>query len=108
MFRKFSIFILFTILLLHLAADLSEGLILYYPFDGNANDESGNGENGTIYGPSLTYDRFGNENSAYEFNGTSDYIAITKHYQDGDSIEKCTFVGWYKTSFSGGTYSSNW
>lgn len=47
-----------------------DGLVAYYPFNGNANDESGNGNNGTVNGSTLlTTDRFGNENSAYMFNG---------------------------------------
>lgn len=29
-------------------AGLSDGLVAYYPFNGNANDESGNGNNGTV------------------------------------------------------------
>ena len=33
-----------------LFADLSDSLVAYYPFNGNANDESGNGNHGTIYG----------------------------------------------------------
>ena len=45
------------------------GLVSYYPFCGNANDESGNGNNGTVNGATLTTDRFGNTNSAYSFNG---------------------------------------
>ena len=49
----------------------TEGLIAYYPFNGNANDESGNENHGTLQGnvPQLTTDRFGNENSAYLFGG---------------------------------------
>lgn len=49
-------------------------LAAYYPFNGNANDESGNGNNGTVYGATLTTDRFGNQNSAYSFNGIDNYI----------------------------------
>lgn len=49
-------------------------LIAYYPFNSNANDESGNGNNGTVYGATLTEDRFGNQNSAYSFDGIDDYI----------------------------------
>ncbi len=47
------------------------GMIAYYPFNGNANDESGYGNHGTLQGnsPQLTTDRFGNENSAYLFGG---------------------------------------
>ena len=54
----------------------TNGLVAYFPFNGNANDESGNGKNGTIYGATLTFDRCGNPNSAYFFDGISNYIAI--------------------------------
>ncbi|MBP7496458.1 MAG: LamG domain-containing protein [Bacteroidales bacterium] len=54
--------------------DLSKGLVAMYPFNGNANDESGNGNNGTVKGATLTADRFGNANKAYSFNGTNNYI----------------------------------
>ncbi|TGO02755.1 hypothetical protein PN36_19610 [Candidatus Thiomargarita nelsonii] len=54
-------------------ADLSDGLVAYYPFSGNANDESGNENHGTVNGVSLTIDRFGSPNSAYNFDG-NDYI----------------------------------
>ncbi|MBY0426394.1 MAG: LamG domain-containing protein, partial [Cytophagales bacterium] len=47
--------------------NLSYGLIAMYPFNGNANDESGNGFNGTVVGANLTVDRFGKANSAYYF-----------------------------------------
>jgi Concanavalin A-like lectin/glucanases superfamily len=53
---------------------LTNGLVAYYPFNGNADDASGNGHNGTVNGPVLTADRFGNPNRAYYFNGISDYI----------------------------------
>jgi hypothetical protein len=53
------------------SVNLSQGLIAYYPFNGNANDESGNGNNGTVNGAILTSDRLGNNNKAYYFNGQS-------------------------------------
>ena len=46
----------------------TSGLVGYWPFDGNANDESGNGLNGTINGAVLTSDRFGISNKAFSFN----------------------------------------
>jgi len=49
----------------------TNGLVGYWPFNGNANDESGNGNNGTVNGATLTTDRFGNLNSAYLFSGTN-------------------------------------
>lgn len=57
-----------------LPSNLQTGLVGYWPFCGNANDASGNGNNGTVNGASLAIDRFGNWNSAYSFNGTDNYI----------------------------------
>jgi hypothetical protein len=46
------------------------GLVGWWPFNGNANDESGNGNNGTIVGSiTPTADRFGNPNKSYSFSG---------------------------------------
>jgi hypothetical protein len=47
----------------------TDGLVAYYPFNMNANDESGNGNNGTVNGATLTSDRKGNSDKAYSFNG---------------------------------------
>lgn len=54
----------------------TNGLVGYWPFTGNANDVSGNGNNGTVSAATLTTDRFGNANGAYSFNGTTSYIGI--------------------------------
>ena len=60
-------------------ADLSDGLVAYYPFNGKANDESGNGNHGTVNGATLAEDRFGNVDSAYNFDGVNDYITISNN-----------------------------
>ena len=52
----------------------ANGLVGWWPFNGNANDESGNGNNGSNNGATLTTDRNGNVNSAYTFDGIDDYI----------------------------------
>jgi hypothetical protein len=52
---------------LDLPANLQDGLVGYWPFCGNANDESGNGNNGNVNGATLAEDRFGNAGSAYSF-----------------------------------------
>ena len=52
----------------------SNGLVGWWPFNGNANDESGNGNNGTVNGATLTSDRFGNAGKAYSF--VSSYINV--------------------------------
>ncbi|MDP7281545.1 MAG: lectin-like protein, partial [Candidatus Poribacteria bacterium] len=50
--------------------DPEEGLVAYYPFNGNANDESGNGWHGTLQGATLAEDRNNKTKSAIEFNGS--------------------------------------
>lgn len=54
----------------------TNGLVGWWPFNGNANDESGNGNNGTVNGATLTSDRFGDGNNAFYFNGLTDFISI--------------------------------
>lgn len=54
----------------------TNGLVGNWPFNGNANDESGNGNNGSVFGATLTTDRFGNVNSAYNFDGINDFITV--------------------------------
>jgi uncharacterized protein (TIGR02145 family) len=54
----------------------TNGLVAWYPFNGSANDESGNGNNGTVNGATLTEDRFGNANAAYSYDGNSQFIEI--------------------------------
>jgi hypothetical protein len=58
------------------AQNLYAGLVACYNFTGNASDGSGNNYNGKVNGATLTSDRFGNSNSAYQFNGAGDYISI--------------------------------
>ena len=77
---------------------LNSGLVAYYPFTGNANDSSGNGNNGTIHGPTLTMDRFGNANSAYSFNGNSDYIQCKTAGPTGNPDISVSF--WIKKSIN--------
>ena len=55
----------------------TNGLVGWYPFNGNANDESGNGRNGTINGPTISSDRIGKSNSVYDFDGTNDFISVS-------------------------------
>lgn len=58
--------------------NLKSGLQAYYPFNSNANDASGNGNDGTIINASITKDRFNNINSAINFSGTNKYKVTTK------------------------------
>ncbi|MBN1478884.1 T9SS type A sorting domain-containing protein [candidate division KSB1 bacterium] len=51
--------------------------IAFYPFNGNADDESGFDQHGTHFGPTPVADRFGTENAAFSFDGKDDFIRIT-------------------------------
>ncbi len=54
----------------------TSGLVGWWPFTGNAIDESVNTNDGTVNGATLTTDRFGNVNKAYNFDGIDDYILL--------------------------------
>ena len=53
----------------------TDGLVAWFTFNGNFNDISGNGNHGQNNGASFSTDRFGNDNSAGLFNGTSSYVS---------------------------------
>ena len=59
----------------------SNGLVGWWPFNGNANDESGNGLNGTNNSAQLTSDRNNMTNHAFMFNGTSSHIVVSNSTQ---------------------------
>jgi len=59
-------------------ADINSGLIAYYPFNGNANDESGNNHNAIFNNASLTPDRHGLVDSAYNFAGNQNIAVFNK------------------------------
>ncbi len=71
----------------------TNGLIGWWPFSGNANDESGNGNNGTVNGAILTTDRFGYIGKAYSFDGSGDSITTIL-----PAIGNFTFNGWINSS----------
>ncbi len=68
--------------------EITDGLLAYYPFNGNSDDESGNGIIGQVFGATLTTDRSDIPNSAYMFDGANDYIRLTNagslHFGDSD------------------------
>jgi hypothetical protein len=81
---------------------LKEGLVAYYPFNGNANDESGNGNNGTVNGATLTTDRFDNSNKAYSFDGVNDYIVSSSTISSLNSVTISGFA--YTSNSMGGAF----
>ena len=80
----------------------TSGLVGWWPFNGNANDESGNGNNGTVYGATLTTDRFGNGNQAYSFDAAqNNYFGIphnaSLNFQSNNTI---SISIWIKSTIS--------
>jgi hypothetical protein len=73
----------------------SNGLVGYWPFNGNANDESGTGNNGTVNGAVLTTDRFGNIDKAYAFDGLNDFINVL--HNQSLNLPNGTINLWFKT-----------
>jgi hypothetical protein len=83
----------------------TNGLVGWWPFNGNANDESGNGNNGTVNGATLTTDRFGNANNAYSFDG-SDWVEVvnSSSLQNLNSISISGWVNvnqWFQSNGNG-------
>jgi hypothetical protein len=72
----------------------SNGLVGWWPFNGNANDESGNGNHGTVNGATLTTDRFGNNNAAYDFDA-DEIIMTNSFYNNGWQDYSISF--WFNT-----------
>lgn len=73
----------------------TDSLVGYWPFNGNAYDESGNGNAGIVDGASLSMDRFGNENSSYSFDGIDDEIKILIS-EIPQGAEERTISLWFK------------
>ncbi len=55
---------------------VQQGLVAYYPLNGNATDASGNGHTGTVNGATPSNDRYGTSQKAYSFNGSSNDIDL--------------------------------
>ncbi len=83
--------------------------IAYYPFNGNANDETGNGTNGIVHGATLTLDRFGNANKAYNFNGVNNYVDLGNRemLNLGALGSSYSVAVWIKTKGNVGQYQDN-
>ncbi len=70
----------------------TDGLVSYYPFNGNAKDEVG-GNDGEVLGANLTMDRNQKSKSAYYFDGVDDYIMISdNNFPEGAS--EYSFSAW--------------
>ena len=87
-------------------------LVAYYPFNGNANDESGFNNNGTVSGATLVPDRWGNPGSAYHFDGVNDYIIVPSssslNFQNSVTINFWIKVGQFYDRESYPLSHGNW
>ena len=86
--------------------NLSQGLVAYYPFTGNANDVSGNNNNPVFNNATPAPDRFGNPNSACQFNGIDNCIRIpnSPSLNPANQISICAWVkvaGFYQGACHG-------
>jgi hypothetical protein len=87
-----------TIVVTATSVDLNNGLAAYYSFSGNANDASGYGNNGVVTGATLTTDRLGQGNSAYNFDGVDDTILINASSSLNVGLsDGLTIAVWIKT-----------
>jgi len=86
----------------------TDSLVLYLPFNGNADDQSGNGNNGTINGTTLIEDRFGIADNAYYFDGTNDWIEIAHDPSINFSLdESYTISFWIKADHNSGSWGGD-
>ena len=102
--------------------DFAEGLVAYYPFNGNAKDESGNGHDGEVKGATLAKDRHGEDEKTYSFDGQDDFIEVshTDALDLGNGAGKeWTVAIWFKSDIkargwllrkggSGGSYTQDY
>jgi pimeloyl-ACP methyl ester carboxylesterase len=107
--RKFMKWKFFQILALlglcvTVQAGLNDGLVAYYPLNGSANDATGNGNNGIVYGGAFVTNRFGITNSAFLASLATDKIA-TPLYQT--NVAKHSVSGWFQTTLGGVIIGNN-
>jgi hypothetical protein len=95
--RKFIqlILVFFVFCSTNAQINLTSDLKVCMPFNGNANDLSGSNNNGVVSNAILTSDRFGNPNSAYQFNGTNSHISLSS-FTNVASTNEITISLWAK------------
>lgn len=74
------------------------GLVGSWTFNGNANDTSGSGMNGSVVGATLTTGENGQSNGAYSFNGTSNYISLATSAPLNFATGQFTVSAWVNLS----------
>ena len=80
---------------------IGDGLVAWYPFNGNSNDESGGLNNSLNTGAILTIDRKGESNKAYLFDGLDDYLEVPEDSVSDDInnlVNAITISAWFMLS----------
>lgn len=85
----------------------TNGLVGWYPFNGNANDESNFSNHGTVSGATLTTDRFGENNKAYSFNKINNaHINLDTNSAINSILNDFTISYWVELVTGGTIFSS--
>ena len=82
----------------------TDGLVGWYPFNGNANDESGVSDDGEMFSLEAAEDRFGNANSAFYFSGSGCNPHIETNIDFQGSSEGMTISYWLNRQGNGCIY----
>jgi len=74
----------------------NKGLLAYYPFNNNANDETNNSHDGVIFGAEFKNDRLNNRNQSIFFDGIDDYVELDTMESFNASLESFSVSFWIK------------
>lgn len=72
---------------------IKTGLIAYYPFNGNTNDESGNANHGAALKNQFTVNHKGETNKAFDFDGTN-YIKVPNSVSFSSIKSEISITAW--------------
>ena len=97
------LFLFLFVFVASLSAQLENGLVAYFPLDGNGTDLV-SGANGTIYGATPAENRWGDSSKAYSFDGTDDYIEVP--FQSTYSTDAFSFSLWVKPTATSSQHTS--
>ena len=94
-----NLLLLLLVIAMAPAQNLQDSLQAYYPFNGNANDMSGHGNNGQIIGAVFSDDAFGQPQSALLFDGVDDYVQIPHQNNiNYDQYQEFTISLWIRAA----------
>lgn len=86
-------------------SELQKGLKNNWSFNGDAKDKTPYAGHGTVSGALLTTDRHGRVESAYNFDGTDDYIALDNFFDTAGALPEFTVSAWVKVNSGEGGWS---